>query len=91
MTIEVTGRERSFEEAAAEMNAARRLLDYEEMRGVIAERYGWTFDAIDALDFDRIASAWRHLAGKSQAATTVPCDPRAATWGDYLKELVHGR
>lgn len=91
ITRELTGRRRSFADAEAEMRAAANSacqLDYPEWRSVIAERYGWTFDHIDCMNFDRIAMAWRHLSSKKPRVRDDADDPDARTWRAYFSEIL---
>jgi hypothetical protein len=91
LSVEVSGRERSFAEAYAEVeSSADSIRDYDEMRSIIAQRYkGWTFDYIDNLDFDRIDAAWRGLCEKKPPAPPPELGPPAGpTWRQYLDDLL---
>jgi hypothetical protein len=66
----------------------RPLLSYEEMRAQLCERYGWTFDQVDELDFDRLASAWR--GGKRPKGVAVDSDDDVAPIGRHWRRYYHG-
>jgi hypothetical protein len=92
VTVEISGRDRlltdeeAYEEALT--IALRAPIEYEEMRSTLAERFGWTFDTIDAMPFDQINDAWRHLAGRKKPLKLDLGWEQQRSWADYLDEVL---
>jgi hypothetical protein len=65
-------------------------VSYEEVRAKLALTYGWTFDSIDGMSFDQIASALRHGKRKKGVPVSSDDDVRALArqWRRFLPGLI---